>query len=47
MALYDDTGFVSRHDAERAVEFARQYLDVIRADHSGNHWSERSIPLIA
>lgn len=32
LALYDDTGFVSRHDAEQAVESARQYLSVIRAD---------------
>ena len=32
MALYDDTGFVSRHDAEQALEAARSYLDVIRAD---------------
>ena len=32
MALYDDTGFVSHHDAEQAVETARLYLAVIRAD---------------
>jgi len=32
MALYDDTGFVSHHDAEQALETARDYLDVIRAD---------------
>ena len=32
MALYDDTGFVSHHDAESALESARDYLDVIRAD---------------
>lgn len=32
MALYDDTGFVSRHDAEQALEAAWSYLDVIRAD---------------
>jgi uncharacterized protein (UPF0332 family) len=31
-ALYDDTGFVSHHDAEQALEIARQYLKVIRAD---------------
>jgi hypothetical protein len=31
-ALYDDTGFVSLHDAEQALESARQYLTVIRAD---------------
>ena len=30
MALYDDTGFVSKHDAEQALEAARQYLGVIR-----------------
>jgi hypothetical protein len=35
LALYDDTGFVSRHDAEQAVESARQYLDVIHADIAG------------
>jgi hypothetical protein len=32
LALYDDTGFVSQHDAEQALESARDYLDVIRAD---------------
>jgi hypothetical protein len=31
-ALYDDTGFVSRHDAEHALESAGGYLNVIRAD---------------
>jgi uncharacterized protein (UPF0332 family) len=31
-ALYDDTGFVSRHDAEQALESAGDYLNVIRAD---------------
>jgi uncharacterized protein (UPF0332 family) len=31
-ALYDDTGFFSLHDAEQALEFAHDYLDVIRAD---------------
>ncbi len=31
MALYDDTGFISRHDAERALKSARDYLAVIRA----------------
>jgi uncharacterized protein (UPF0332 family) len=31
-ALYDDTGFVSHHEAEQALESARDYLDVIRAD---------------
>ncbi len=31
-ALYDDTGFVSRHDAEQALESAVDYLNVIRAD---------------
>ena len=35
LALYDDTGFVSRHEAEQAVESARQYLEVIRADIAG------------
>ena len=32
MALYDDTGFVSHHDAEQALETANQYLRAIRAD---------------
>lgn len=31
-ALYDDIGFVSRHDAEQALETARQYLKVIRTE---------------
>lgn len=31
-ALYDDTGFVSHHDAERALETAKNYLAVIRED---------------
>jgi uncharacterized protein (UPF0332 family) len=32
LALYDDTGFVSEHDAEEALDAARDYLGVIRAD---------------
>jgi uncharacterized protein (UPF0332 family) len=32
MALYDDTGFVSRRDAEQALESAREFISVIRAD---------------
>ncbi|MBV8205922.1 MAG: hypothetical protein JO041_03950 [Acidobacteria bacterium] len=32
VALYDDTGFVSRHDAEEALKAAGEYLSVIRAD---------------
>ena len=32
LALYDDTGFVSRHDAEQALEAAANYLNMIRAD---------------
>ena len=32
LALYDDTGFVSQHDAEQALESAGDYLKVIRAD---------------
>jgi uncharacterized protein (UPF0332 family) len=32
VALYDDTGFVSRHEAEQALESARRFIDVIRAD---------------
>ena len=31
-ALYDDTGFISHHDAEQALEAARDYLAVVRAD---------------
>jgi hypothetical protein len=30
MALYDDAGFVSHHDAEQALEAAREYLAVVR-----------------
>ena len=32
MALYDDTGFVSHHDAEQALQSAGDYLNVIRVD---------------
>jgi uncharacterized protein (UPF0332 family) len=32
LALYDDSGFVSRHEAEQAVESARNYLNLIRGD---------------
>jgi uncharacterized protein (UPF0332 family) len=32
LALYDDTGFVSHHDAEQAIEAARRYLAILRAD---------------
>ena len=32
MALYDDTGFVSHHDAEQALQTAGDFLDVIRVD---------------
>src|SRR5438876_3528572 len=32
VALYDDTGFVSRHDAEQAFGSARNLIEVIRAD---------------
>jgi len=32
LALYDDTGFVSHHDAEQALETARNYLGFIRTD---------------
>jgi len=31
-ALYDDTGFVSHHDALQALKSAQDYLRVIRAD---------------
>jgi len=32
LALYDDTGFVSHHEAEEALESARRFIEVIRAD---------------
>lgn len=32
LTLYDDTGFVSRRDAEQALESAREFLAVIRAN---------------
>ena len=32
MALYDDTGFLSRHDAEQALKSAGDYLNLIRSD---------------
>ncbi|MBZ5718902.1 MAG: HEPN domain-containing protein [Acidobacteriia bacterium] len=32
MALYDDSGFVSRRDAEQALESAKRYLGVLRTD---------------
>jgi len=32
LALYDDTAFVSRHDAEQALGAARDYLALIRKD---------------
>ncbi|HLW97944.1 MAG TPA: HEPN domain-containing protein [Candidatus Acidoferrales bacterium] len=32
LALYDDTGFVSHRDAEQALETAREYIQIIRAD---------------
>jgi uncharacterized protein (UPF0332 family) len=32
LAIYDDMGFVSQHDAEQALEAAANYLNVIRAD---------------
>ena len=31
-ALYDDTGFVSHHDAKQALESAGDYLNAIRVD---------------
>jgi len=34
-ALYDDTGFVSQHDAEEAIAIARKFLRVIRGDIDG------------
>jgi uncharacterized protein (UPF0332 family) len=32
MALYDDTGFVTQHEAEKALESAGDYLKLIRAE---------------
>lgn len=32
MSLYDDTGFVSYHEAEESLESARNFIDLIRAD---------------
>jgi hypothetical protein len=32
MALYDDTGFVSQHDAKHALDVGAAYLTVIRTD---------------
>jgi uncharacterized protein (UPF0332 family) len=32
LALYDDTGFVSRRDAEQALQSTVDYLNAIRAD---------------
>jgi uncharacterized protein (UPF0332 family) len=32
MALYEDTGFVSHRDAEQALESARNFIGIIRAD---------------
>jgi hypothetical protein len=31
-SLYDDSGFVSLHEAEESVESARKFLAVLRAD---------------
>lgn len=35
LALYDDTGFVTHHEAQQALESAREYLDLIRTDIEG------------
>jgi len=35
LALYDDTGFVSHHEAEQALQSASDYLKVIRSDIAG------------
>ena len=32
LALYDDMGFVSHHEAKQALESARSFIDVIRDD---------------
>ncbi len=34
-ALYDDTGFVSRSEAEQALDAAREFIEVVRADIRG------------
>jgi len=35
LALYDDTGFISHHDAGQALQAAQDYLKVIRANIEG------------
>ncbi len=35
LALYDDTGFVSRREAEEALKAAAEYLNLIRDDITG------------
>ena len=32
MSLYDDSGFVSHHEAEESLESARKFLDILRTD---------------
>jgi hypothetical protein len=32
LALYDDSGFISQYDAKEALQAARDYLGVVRAD---------------
>ncbi len=32
LALYDDSGLISRHDAEEALKSASNYLQVVRGD---------------
>jgi uncharacterized protein (UPF0332 family) len=32
LALYDDSGFISHHEAEQAIESAFLYLDALRKD---------------
>ena len=32
LALYDDRGFVSQHDAKQALQAASDYLTIVRAD---------------
>ena len=32
LALYDDTGFISVHEAQEALDAARRFVEVIRAD---------------
>jgi hypothetical protein len=47
MALYDDTGFVSHHDAEQALDSAGDYLYGIRIDIAARKPSSKTLFEIA